>query len=63
MKYIVVLSMALLLAFSNTAIARGFLPTGIEIGASGPQGPAPNSGDGVSDGSGLDSPNGPNSGK
>ena len=29
-------------------------------GSSGPAGPAPNSGDGVSDGSGLDSPNGPN---
>ena len=33
------------------------------IGASsGPAGPAPNSGDGISDGSGLDSPNGTNGG-
>jgi hypothetical protein len=30
------------------------------IASDGPPGPAPNSGDGISDGSGLDSPNGPN---
>ena len=28
--------------------------------SSGPMGPAPNSGDGISDGSGFDGPNGPN---
>jgi len=31
-------------------------------GSSGPAGPAPNSGDGVSDGSGFDGPNGSNGG-
>jgi len=30
------------------------------IAANGPMGPAPNSGDGVSDGSGMGAPNGPN---
>ena len=36
------------------------LGSGIALAANGPSGPAPNSGDGIPDGSGLEAPNGPN---
>ena len=44
------------------ALMITFIGPGWSLASAGPAGPAPNSGDGISDGSGLDSPNGPNSG-
>jgi hypothetical protein len=49
--------------FSTTSIAMNFAQNDTKIEASGPSGPAPNSGDGIPDGSGNDAPNGPNKGK
>jgi hypothetical protein len=49
MKRIILMMLVILIAFSGVAMADN-----------GPSGPAPNSGDGVSDGSGMDSPSGPN---
>ena len=46
----ILMLIVLLAAVTSTAIAGNY----------GPHGPAPNSGDGVSDGSGFDSPFGPN---
>ncbi|MFH2045404.1 MAG: hypothetical protein ABIK92_09695 [Pseudomonadota bacterium] len=60
MKKVFVLLAVLALTFSTVAIAADFGQTGIIISASGPNGPAPNSGDGIPDGSGGDSPYGPN---
>jgi hypothetical protein len=48
-KLLVLISVFLLLGASVSSV----------MSANGPAGPAPNSGDGVSDGSGLDAPNGP----
>lgn len=50
MKKIFLVLMILALAFANIAVAK----------SAGNMAPAPNSGDGVSDGSGYTSPNGPN---
>ena len=54
-KWIMILSLVLFLGANLTpAMASG--------SGNGPAGPAPNSGDGVPDGSGFDGPNGPNGG-
>jgi hypothetical protein len=53
MKKIAVFVVAAMLAFAPLAYAAS---------AFGPMGPAPNASDGVPDGSGFDTPNGPNSG-
>lgn len=60
MKRFVLLLVVLALTFSTVAIASDFGQNDIIISASGPNGPAPNSGDGIPDGSGGDSPYGPN---
>ena len=63
MKFSFVLFVVLVLTFSSAAIAMDFGQNNVKISASGPNGPAPNSGDGIPDGSGNDSPYGPNNGK
>jgi len=63
MKKFCILLVILILTFSSTAIAKDFGQNTVKVSASGPDGPAPNSGDGIPDGSGKDSPNGPNKGK
>ena len=63
MKKICVLLIILVFSFSTTAIAMDSMHNYVQLDANGPDGPAPNSGDGIPDGSGKDSPNGPNKGK
>ena len=74
MKKVVVLLTVVMFLFSSLAYARGGRGSGGNIkshaglmsaasssrGAFGSMGPAPNSGDGIPDGSGFDRPNGPN---
>ncbi|MBU0991990.1 MAG: hypothetical protein KJ737_05800 [Proteobacteria bacterium] len=62
MKKILLVLVVLTFTFSNAAIGMDFGQNSVKINASGPNGPAPNSGDGVPDGSGNDAPFGPNSG-
>ena len=49
------LILILMVVFTIAVTIPGWSPA-----ANGPAGPAPNSGDGVSDGSGFEDPNGPN---
>lgn len=63
MKKFFLLFVVFALTFSTAAIAMDLKQNNVKINASGPNGPAPNSGDGIPDGSGNDSPNGPNKGK
>ncbi|MBA3036413.1 MAG: hypothetical protein FP814_07965 [Desulfobacterium sp.] len=60
MKKLFILLAVLALTFSSMAIASDFGQNDVRTSASGPNGPAPNSGDGIPDGSGNDSPFGPN---
>ena len=62
MKKFCLLLAVLIFTLSGTAIAMDTGHNNLTISANGPDGPAPNSGDGVPDGSGKDSPNGPNKG-
>lgn len=62
MKKLFVLAVIAALTFSNAAMAMDFGQSYIVISASGPNGPAPNSGDGVPDGSGMNSPSGSSQG-
>jgi hypothetical protein len=63
-KIAVIMTLCVLLAgvFTGPAMAEKseFQIDAQGSGPGGAPGPAPNSGDGVPDGSGLDSPNGPN---
>ena len=70
MKKVIVILTVVMFAFSSLAYARGSQGSGgrsmgsgsgfLSRGASGPMGPAPNSGDCIPDGSGFGGPNGPN---
>ena len=59
-KLALLLAMVFFLAFTGVVLAH-HAPGHFDstLSASGPQGPAPNSGDGIPDGSGNDSPFGP----
>lgn len=63
MKKIFIIFAVLSLMFSTMATAIEISHCNKTIYASGPNGPAPNSGDGIPDGSGFDPPFGPNKGK
>lgn len=63
MRIITVLLIVVGLLVSTSAMAVDFDQMNAAVSANGPHGPAPNSGDGVPDGSGQDSPYGPNNGK
>lgn len=62
MKKILFVWVILTLALSNVAIGMDFGQHHVKVDASGPNGPAPNSGDGIPDGSGNNAPFGPNNG-
>lgn len=63
MKKICIILAIITFTFSTAAISMEISHYNNTICASGPNGPAPNSGDGVPDGSGNDAPSGPNTGK
>jgi len=58
MKIFTVLMVVFGLMFSTSVLAMDFEKNIITVSASGPNGPAPNSGDGIPDGSGNDAPYG-----
>jgi hypothetical protein len=63
MRIFAILLIVVGLMISTSAYATDFEGGNLTASASGPNGPAPNSGDGVPDGSGNDAPYGPNKGK
>ncbi|MBU1171828.1 MAG: hypothetical protein KKD44_19920 [Proteobacteria bacterium] len=60
MKRFISVLILVMLTVSHVAVASDFSVNTGRVYESGPNGPAPNSGDGVPDGSGNDSPFGPN---
>ena len=59
MKRMIICLMLTMTLFSGITMAIASFEHNTKIEASGPNGPAPNSGDGVPDGSGNDAPFGP----